>query len=177
VKRTTRGGNGGSIAALVLRGALGSTMIAHGLKHGRTLDGTAGWFGSIGFRAPRLQAKLSSAVEVGAGAALILGAATPLSASAVVGTMTVAYETVHKKNGYFITGEGWEYVGLISAASVALSALGPGRWSVDRFLGADEIGRPMLRGLTTAGVGIAGAAGQLAAFWDDPAKSRPESQV
>ncbi|MDT4951147.1 MAG: putative oxidoreductase, partial [Pseudonocardiales bacterium] len=31
-------------------------MIAHGLRHGRTLDGTAGWFESIGFKEPRLQA-------------------------------------------------------------------------------------------------------------------------
>jgi putative oxidoreductase len=101
---------------------------------------------------------------------VVLGLATPLSASAVVGTMTVAYETVHKKNGYFITSEGWEYVGLISAAAVALSALGPGRWSLDRLLGMDEIGRPLLRALGTAGLGAAGAAGQLAAFWDDPSK-------
>jgi putative oxidoreductase len=145
-------------------------MIAHGLKHGRSLDGTAGWFGSIGFKSPRLQAKLSSVVEVGSGAAVVLGAATPLSSSAVVGTMAVAYRTVHQKNGYFITGEGWEYVALISAASIALSALGPGRWSVDRLLGVDDVGGPLLRALATAGLGIAGAAGQLATFWVDPAK-------
>jgi putative oxidoreductase len=170
VTHVTRRGDGASIAALLLRGAVGGTMITHGLKHGRSLDGTAGWFASIGFRSPRLQAQLSSVVEVGSGAAVVLGLATPLSASAVVGTMTVAYETVHKKNGYFITSEGWEYVGLISAAAVALSALGPGRWSLDRLLGMDEIGRPLLRALGTAGLGAAGAAGQLAAFWDDPSE-------
>jgi len=27
-------------------------MIAEGVRHGRTLDGTARWFGSIGFRQP-----------------------------------------------------------------------------------------------------------------------------
>ena len=75
------------LAQLLLRGVLAGTMIAHGLRHARTLDGTSGWFRSIGFRQPRLQAQLSAAVEVGAGTALAGGVATPLAASAVVGTM------------------------------------------------------------------------------------------
>ena len=44
--------NGSEIARLVLRGVVGSTMIAHGVRHGRTLEGTAGWFKRIGFREP-----------------------------------------------------------------------------------------------------------------------------
>src|SRR5690242_5425536 len=106
------------LARLLLRGSIGGTMIAHGVRHGRTLEGTAGWFGSIGFREPKLQARLSSVVEVGSGAALIAGAATPLSAAAVVGTMSVAIRTVHQPNGFFITAEGWEYTGMIAVASV-----------------------------------------------------------
>ena len=81
---------GVDVARLLLRAARGSTMIAHGVRHGRTLAGTARWFDSIGFRQPRLQAVTSAAVEVGAGTALLAGAATPLAASAVVGTMAVA---------------------------------------------------------------------------------------
>jgi len=157
------------LARLLLRGAVGGTFVAHGVRHGKTLDGTAGWFGSIGFREPRLQAQLSSVVEIGAGASVLAGAATPLSASAIVGTMTVAYRTVHQPNGYFITGEGWEYVGVLSAAAVALSAMGSGRFSVDRALGLDDIGTPATRALVTAGLGIGGALAQLAAFWTKPA--------
>jgi len=87
--------SGRDVASLVLRAAIGGTMVAHGIRHGRTLDGTAGWFGSIGFKQPRLQATASTVVEVGAGAALIAGVATPLAASAVVGTMAVAARSVH----------------------------------------------------------------------------------
>jgi putative transposase len=72
-------------AQLILRAAIGGTMVAHGIKHGRTLDGTARWFDSIGFRQARLQAAASAAVETGAGVAVLAGAATPLSAAAVVG--------------------------------------------------------------------------------------------
>jgi len=157
-----------ALAQLLLRGVLGGTMIAHGLRHARTLDGTAGWFASIGFRQPRLQAQLSAAVEVGAGAALAGGVATPLAASAVVGTMAVAYRTVHRPNGYFITAEGWEYVGFISAAAVALAALGPGRFSGDHLLGLDNAGKPWHRAALAAGLGIGGAAAQLRAFWRRP---------
>jgi putative oxidoreductase len=161
------------LAQLLLRGALGGTMIAHGLRHARTLDGTAGWFKSIGFRQHRLQAQLSAAVEIGAGTALAGGAATPLAASAVIGTMAVAYRTVHRPNGYFITAEGWEYVGFISAAAAALAALGPGRFSVDHLLGLDNAGKPWQRAALAAGLGIGGAAVQLRAFWRQPRKHQP----
>jgi putative oxidoreductase len=156
------------VASLVLRAAIGGTMVAHGIRHGRTLDGTAGWFGSIGFKQPRLQATASTVVEVGAGAALLAGAATPLAASAVVGTMAVAARSVHLENGFFITAEGYEYVLNLSAASIALAAIGPGSLSVDRLLGIHDRLTPVQRAGLAVGVGLAAAAAQLAAFWQRP---------
>ena len=174
---TAAGGSAGhhsaGLAQLLLRGAIGGTMIAHGIRHARSLDGTAGWFKSIGFRQHRLQAQLSAAVEIGAGTALAAGAGTPLASSAVVGTMAVAYRTVHRPNGYFITAEGWEYVAFISAASAALAALGPGNLSVDHLLGLDKVGKPWQRAALALGLGIGGAAVQLAAFWQEPRKNQP----
>jgi putative oxidoreductase len=165
----SRSRDGAGIARLLLRTALGGTMIAHGVRHAQRLEGTGRWFESIGFAEPELQARASVAVEVGSGAAVLAGAATPLSTSAVVGTMAVAFQTVHKPNGYFVINEGWEYVAFVSAAAVALSALGPGRASVDRALGLDAVGTPAKRALTTVAVGLAGAAVQVAAFWTKPA--------
>lgn len=161
--------DGIDVARVLLRGAVGSTMIAHGLKHGRSLAGTAGWFGSIGFRKPDLQARASAVVEVGAGAALIAGAATPVAAAAVVGTMAVAARSVHAPNGFFITSEGWEYVMNLSVAAIALSELGPGRWSVDRALGWDRKLRGGLAAATTSALGLGAAAAQLAAYYRAPA--------
>ena len=152
-------------ARLVLRATIGGTMIAHGIKHGRTLEGTARWFSSIGFREPKTQAIASAVVETGAGAALLAGAATPLSAAAVVGTMGVAARTVHLPNGFFITGEGYEYVLNLAAASVALAAIGPGEFSIDGLLGLDEKLSPVQRAAIAAGVGLGAAALQLAVFW------------
>lgn len=157
-------------ASLLLRTAIGGTMIAHGVKHGRSIDGTAGWFKSIGFSQPRLQAQASAVVEVGAGTALVAGAATPFAAAAVVGTMAVAARSVHQRNGFFITAEGWEYVANLSAASVALAEIGPGRWSVDRGLGIDDKLSGVTGAAVAAGLGLISAAVQLALFHHpDPA--------
>jgi putative oxidoreductase len=156
-------------ARLLLRVALGGTLIAHGLRQGRTLEGTARWFESIGFREAKMQAQVSSVVEVASGSALVAGAGTALAASGVVGTMAVAAHVVHRPNGFFITDEGWEYVGVITAAAIALSALGSGRFSVDRLLGLDRIGSGFGRAALTAGLGVAGAAAHLARYWERPA--------
>ena len=161
--------SGTGVTRLALRSAVGGTMVAHGIRHGRSLDGTAGWFASIGFRQPRMQAIASAVVEIGAGGALIAGLATPLAAAAVVGTMAVAARTVHVPNGFFITGEGYEYVLNLSTASVALAALGPGALSVDRLLGVHDKLTPGQRAALAGGLGLGTAAAQLAAFWRPPA--------
>ncbi|MEE4023390.1 DoxX family protein [Gordonia sp. PKS22-38] len=158
----------GAIAPLLLRGAVGGTLIAHGIKHARSLGGTAGWFGSIGFRRPRLQAVSSAVVEVGAGGALVLGLATPVSAAAGIGTMAVAARSVHLRNGFFITAEGWEYVTNLAVASAVLAGTGPGRWSVDRALGWDRRLAGDRALLTSLALGLSAAAAQLAAFYREP---------
>ena len=62
-RKARTGQTGIGVARFLLRTVVGGTMIAHGVKHGRTLQGTAGWFGSIGFKQPMLQAR-TSAVRV-----------------------------------------------------------------------------------------------------------------
>jgi putative oxidoreductase len=163
---------GSDLAKLLLRVALGATMVAHGVRHANTLEGTAGWFRSIGFREPELQAKASAVVEIGAGGALIAGAATPLAASAVIGTMTVAARSVHAQNGFFITSEGYEYVLNLGVAALALSALGPGRISVDGLgrRGAREM-TGVRRAALTAALGLAAGALQLAMLWRRPVRA------
>jgi putative oxidoreductase len=165
---------GPETARLLLRAVVGGTMIAHGIRHGRTLDGTARWFGGIGFRQPDLQARVSAALEIGAGGALLTGTATPLAAAAVIGTMAVAGRTVHLKNGYFIVDEGYEYVLSLAAAAAATAALGPGPISVDSLLRADRFSGARAA-LFATGLGVAAAAAQLAVFWRPPrcAEAKP----
>jgi putative oxidoreductase len=130
---------------LFLRVILGATMFSHGAQKlfgwfgGHGPRGTAGFFGSLGFRYPLPTAVLAGVSEA-AGALLVLGFLTPLAAVALASVMVVAVATIHWKNGFFVTGGGFEYNLLIWAAAVALAATGPGRFSIDAAIGwADNI--------------------------------------
>ena len=149
--------------------ALGVTMIAHGYNHiwgGGKIEGTAGWFESLGLKPGILHAWLASLTELGAGVMLILGLLTPLAAAGVVGVMMVALITNHFKNGFFIfrPGEGYEYVVNLTVAGLALGRARPGRAGrLDKFLKIDLAG---VRGFAiTAVAGIGGALLLLAVFW------------
>ena len=61
----------------------------------------------------------------------------------------------------------------LSAASVALAAIGPGKLSVDRLLGLDDKLTPAQRAGLAAGLGLVAAAAQLAAFWQRPKPKPP----
>lgn len=78
--------------------------------------------------------------------------------------MAVAARSVHQPNGFFITSEGWEYVANLSVAAIALAAIGPGRFSVDRALGLDDKLTSGQATAVAAGVGLVAAGAQLAAF-------------
>ena len=161
------------LPSVILRVAVGITMLAHGWNHvygGGKLPGTARWFASIGFRHSKVHALLASVGELVAGALLILGLLTPLAAASVVGTMLVALIANHRKNGYFIfrPGEGYEYVLMITLVCLAIGAVGGGRLSVDHALGlADD-----LRGWT--GLAIAAVGGGLGAALVLVTSWRPE---
>lgn len=156
------------IASLLVRVALGITMLAHGYNHafgGGKLPGTARWFESIGIRPGRVHALFATLTELGVAPLLFLGLLTPLAAAGVLGVMLVALISNHLKNGYFIfrPGEGYEYVLFISLTALALGALGGGGWSIDRVISdhSDSFGR-WLSGWR--GFGVCAVAGGGGAF-------------
>ena len=162
--------NATNLGLLAVRTAIGVTMIAHGYNHiwrGGKISGTAGWFESLGMKPGKLHAWLASLTELGAGAMLVSGLVTPLAAGGCAGVMLVAWITNHRSNGFFIfrPGEGYEYVMNLFVASLGLSCVGAGEWSLDRVIGIDDD----LGGWTGAGIGaaagIGGALALLAVFW------------
>jgi putative oxidoreductase len=163
------------IAGLLLRIALGITMLAHGYNHafgGGKLPGTASWFESIGIRPGRVHALLATMTELGVAPLLFLGLLTPLAAAGVLGVMVVALIANHLKNGYFIfrPGEGYEYVLFLALSALALGALGGGGWSIDHLIVQHDVaGCRLLYGwkgfLVTAIAGGGGAGLLLATCW------------
>lgn len=156
------------LALLLLRCGVGAVMLAHGINHIRpNIDGTAGWFESMGMRPARIHAWLASVTEIAGGLALLVGLLTPFAAAGVVGVMFVAWAINHRGNGFFIfrPGEGWEYVMTLGIVGLAIGALGPGTWSLDEALDINDelIG---WTGLAIAAVGgIGGGLAIVLGFW------------
>lgn len=150
--------SGRDAAALILRTTLGPMLFAHGWNKFNGpggIDGTEGWFKALGLRPAAVHARLAAATEMAAGAALTVGVAGPLPAAAAVGLMSVAARTDHRGKGFFVFKGGWEYTGVVAGASVALAALGHGRYSLDALKG---LRRPGIRGaLAAAGFGSVAA--------------------
>jgi putative oxidoreductase len=99
------------VAALGLRLVLGVVMVTHGIKHARGREKTSRWFGAIGFKSPQLQWLASTATEIGVGVMLIVGLGTSLAVAGLIGIMTVAFVSVHRSVGFWITArpdEGYE---------------------------------------------------------------------
>ncbi len=125
-------------ALLMLRVVTGLWMFAHGWNHffgGGKIDGTAGWFGSLGMKAPKLNAWMASLGEIGGGLLLIAGLITPAGSAITIAVLLGAVFTVHAKNGFFILKEGWEYVVFIMFVALGIAILGPGEWSIDYLIG------------------------------------------
>jgi putative oxidoreductase len=166
-----------NLAMFVLRVSIGLMIVMHGYAHvwktgALAINGTASWFGSMGMRPPLAQAWLASITEIGSGVLLILGLLTSLAAAGVFGVMVVAFLIAHRTNGFFIynPGQGWEYVAMIMAMTIAIGTLGPGEWSLDNAL--DLAVFSGWRGLICVlAVGGGGALALLGACWRPPAKT------
>jgi putative oxidoreductase len=146
----------------ILRGVAGPLMIGHGTQKlfgwfdGHGLDGTGGFFESLGMRPGRRHATAAGTAETVGGALVTLGALTPLASTLVSAVMITATRKVHAKNGPWVTAGGWEYTAVMLAAMTALTETGPGRPSVDDAL------FPRLRG---GGWAVASLAAAAAGSW------------
>jgi putative oxidoreductase len=125
---------------LFLRVVVGSTLAAHGSQKlfgwfgGPGPQGTAGFFGKLGFRPPLAMAIVAGLSEA-AGIAFALGFLTPFAALAMASVMVVAIASVHWQKGYWLANGGYEYNLVLWTVAVAVAAMGPGRFSIDNALG------------------------------------------
>ena len=87
------------VAMLVLRIWVGVVIALHGVNHAKSLEGTAQWFGSVGFSRSKFQALASAVVEISVGVLLIVGLLTPVAAAGLIATMFVAFWAIHRSHG------------------------------------------------------------------------------
>jgi putative oxidoreductase len=134
------------IGRLAVRALVGGLFIGHGTQKlfgwfgGPGIAGATGFMESLDMRPGRQNAYAAGISEAGGGALLALGAATPLAAAMLTGTMVTAIRKVHAKNGVWASGGGWEYNAVLIAAVTALADVGPGGFSIDGALGREWTG-------------------------------------
>lgn len=150
---------------LAFRVIFGLVFAAHGIPKMKSLEGTAGWFESLGMKPGALHARAAASTEIATGVMLAAGLLTPFAAAGVVGVMVVAGWTVHRKNGFAMVNDGWEATFIFGLIAVVIAALGPGTYSLDEALGLADSLNGWLGLAIAGGLGVAGGAAHLAVFF------------
>jgi putative oxidoreductase len=161
------------LALLAARLWIAFMVFMHGWRHlaaVRSGPGMANWFESLGLKPGPLHAWNVTITELVFPGLLAVGLFTPVAYGGVAALMLVAFLTNHLRNGFFLntSKEGYEYVVTVAVVSIALGALGPGKWSLDDQLGLSFPFDPRQALLIAAVVGVGGAAAFLATFWRPP---------
>lgn len=162
-----------NLAMLIARVSFGLMMAAHGYNHffrGGRIAGTGRWFDSLGMKPGRIHAIVASTTELGAGLMFAAGFLMPFAAAAFIGLMTVAIWTVHRKNGFFIIKEGWEYTFLIAVVALLIATTGPLKYSLDHAFDIDDDLSGTFGFWVALLVGLGASHAMLAVFYRPPKK-------
>ncbi len=156
--------------SVIIRIWLAVIISFHGVNHARSLEGTAKWFASKGFKNAPLNARLSAFAEIGIGAAILAGFLTSFAVGGLVATMFVAFWSIHRFAGFFNfhrPDEGYEYVATVAIMGLILAIIGPGAVSVDDALGWADSLDGWVGALIALG-GLAAGYAQSLVFWEKP---------
>jgi putative oxidoreductase len=152
------------LSRVILRLLIGGLFIGHGTQKlfgwfgGYGVEGTGGFFESLGLKPGRVNAVVAGSAEAGGGALLALGLATPVAGAAITGTMATAIRHVHASKGPWVSNGGWEYNAVLIASTLAVVEAGPGPLSLDHLLGTERSGTGVM-----LAAGLVGAGGSLLA--------------
>lgn len=125
-----------TLALTLLRVGVGSILMAHGWQKLTAIPEHVSSFASLGIPNAKLAVYLAILGEFFGGMGLVLGALTPLAALGIVLTMGAAIYFVHRSNGLFAQGGGWEYPLTILLVGLFFVAHGAGPLSVDGIVAA-----------------------------------------
>jgi putative oxidoreductase len=128
---------------LLLRVVAGGTIFAHGAQKlfgwfgGGGVRGTAGFLENLGYRPPVALALFAGLGEA-SGLLFAAGFVTPLAALGMTIVMLNAIVVVHWSKGFFNGNGGLEFPLQLATIAIAVTAIGPGRFSLDRAIGWDD---------------------------------------
>ncbi|WP_405708336.1 MULTISPECIES: DoxX family protein [unclassified Streptomyces] len=128
----------GDCGLLLVRITFGLLMAGHGSQKlfgifgGEGLDATGRGFAALGYRPGAVFAVIGGGSEFLGGLGLALGLFTPLASAALIGVMINAMATVTAANGLWESQGGVEFNVCIAVVALAVAAIGPGRFALDR---------------------------------------------
>lgn len=139
-----------STALLVMRVVPGILLIGHGMQklvppkysppmlYATGHRSTASAFEQLGIRPGLPAALLAGIAEIVGGFSLAAGLLTPVGTILIGAVMTTAILTAHARNGIWNHRGGFEFPLLLLAASFAITALGPGSYSINEWAGVSN---------------------------------------
>lgn len=123
-----------SLILLLIRLTLAYGFYTPAIMKWNDINAIAGWFKSMGYPFPLVNAYLAGVTEVAGVVLLILGLGTRLISIPLIIVMIVAIYTVHIKNGFEAGDNGFEiplyYILMLSS----LIVYGAGKYSINNFL-------------------------------------------
>jgi putative oxidoreductase len=151
------------LGLLLLRAAVGATLVAHGLQKtfglwgGQSLDSFKNTLSGMGYQHAEVLMYLAPGTEIVAGVLLVLGLFTPLAAAAGLAYLInelAAHVAAQRNAGYigFFLPNGDEYLILLTVALIAIILAGPGLYGFDAGRGWAR--RPFLGSFAALVLGI-----------------------
>lgn len=124
-----------SVGIAIVRVVTGVIMLAHGAQKlfQFGIAGVTQGFAGMGVPLPNIVAPLVAVLEFAGGIALILGVLTRLVSLGLAIDMLGALFIVHLANGFFLPN-GYEFVLILLATTVALVIAGAGAFSIDQAI-------------------------------------------
>lgn len=121
------------VSILISRILVGVVLVAHGWQkyNSWTIEGTAKSFEGMGVPSANIAAQVATYFELAGGVLLILGLLVRIIGPLLFIQMAFAFGFAHWGKGIFIADGGWELVGILGAAGLALAAHGAGTYSLD----------------------------------------------
>ncbi len=134
------------LGLLLARLGLGSVLFVHGVGKlfaagpaALPIADFAGMLGGMGLPAAVALAWLVALVETFGGLAIVGGIFTRCAATLAAVDMLAALYLVHLSNGFPVSNNGYEFVLVLAATSLALVFTGPGSYSLQERLGIEEL--------------------------------------
>ncbi|WP_396916003.1 DoxX family protein [Mycolicibacterium sp.] len=139
---------------LILRIAVGATMIQAGLMKAFDFGTTVGFMESGGWRLPKFAAFMVTASETLGGIGLLFGVLTPLAACAVIGAMVDAWAVNVSADAFW--SQPFNVPFLVAFSAAALLFTGAGTLPVDhRMFGRSRAPVAIAVGLLVVGIVVA----------------------